>query len=766
MKTTIFIILSLLLSLCTADNVAQEEARAAWQITNFEITANVQQAERTLNAVAVLTARNVGRGPGTNFTFRLNSKASIKSVTVEGANATFRSVAETRGNMQRLTTSLPTPVAPNATLNLSISYILPIESNSGLAAISPLGSQFLPLSFWYPVPNTPFTVRGADTAPFRLTVNGTNVISSGVDKSVAGAATVYEQSLNAQPFFVQGDWDRIQGAGEGKGIDAYLPRGASPEERKQADSLIAVAAGARSFYTTLLGPVANVPVRLVYVRRGSGFNDGGTVLLESGAFRRQKIDSATALLIAEAVARIWLGGQFGIRGEGGGVLRDGLVRFLATSFIEKQFGRDAAAAEILRQRLAYVAVAKREAPLSRTTPLDDTYFSSVPNKGAMVWRLTERRMGRDVFLGALREFLQSANDNITGISLAAVRAALSQRGGESIKTLLDQEIDQITDRDLMIGLPQQRGAEWVSALRNLGSTDAPVTVTAISDRGEQLSVEAIVPARNFSEAVFKTTSRLVRTEIDPEKLYPQLDYANDTAPRTRDVADSISEATRQFGAQDYVKAESVARELIAVAPRMQEARIILARALLAQNKIDEAEKLFRGALDEPLPTASTLAWANIGLGEIAIKKGQTTEAARRFNDAVRADADYASSLLARTGRIRAESGATSGPPVDEAARAFLKQLDQTITSGKKAELDSRIVSGELVKFINGIIGSQPEIWQTRVLRSEQLEANLLAADVSISAKELGQERAGTAVLILARASDGWKLAGIDLFEVR
>src|SRR3977135_3956008 len=38
---------------------AQEEARAAWQITNFDITANVQQAERLLNVTAILSATNV-----------------------------------------------------------------------------------------------------------------------------------------------------------------------------------------------------------------------------------------------------------------------------------------------------------------------------------------------------------------------------------------------------------------------------------------------------------------------------------------------------------------------------------------------------------------------------------------------------------------------------------------------------------------------------------------------------------------------------------
>ena len=163
----------------------------------------------------------------------------------------------------------------------------------------------------------------------------------------------------------------------------------------------------------------------------------------------------------------------------------------------------------------------------------------------------------------------------------------------------------------------------------------------------------------------------------------------------------------------------------------------------------------------------TLAWANLGLGEIALRKGQAAEAAKRFNDAVRVDAEYAASLAARAERIKAEStAANGGPPVDETAKAFIGQLDNTITKGTKADLDAKIVSGELVRFVGGIIGTKPEVWQTRVLRTEPLEDNLLAADVSINAKTLGKEQSGTAVLILARVDGAWKLAGVELFEVR
>ena len=750
--------------LCLAAPVgAQTSSSPIWQVTSFEINANVQQNERLLSAVTTINATNIG-GPGRTFTVRLNSTASVKSVTVAGSPATFRPGQETRSELQRVEITLPSPVGPNATVSATLTYTIAVESNSGLTAISPIGTQFLPLSYWYPQPNSPFSVRGADSAPFKLTVNIPNATSSGVEKQAGAGSISFEQSLHGQPFFVQGDWDKLDGAADGKGITVLLEKGAGGEERKRAEALIAFAGMARTFYATSLGPAPEVPIRLVAVRRGAGFSDSGTVLFDADTLRLPKIDAATALAVAEAVARLWIGGQTAVQGEGGGVLRDGLVRYLATQFLEKQFGADAVKSELYRQRLAYVSVAQRDAPLARASQIESTYFNSVPNRGAMFWRIVDRRLGRDALLTVIRTAAQAGKSDPNGLNLPSVRAALVSRGGESLKALVDQQLDQVIDTDLMVGLPQQRGADWVAALRNIGSVDVTVTVVATTDTGQQVQTEATVPAKNFGEAVFKTTGKVVRVEIDPEKLYPQLDYGNDVMPRGKELSQALNEAYLQLGAQDFAKAEATARAMLAGAPRFQEAQIILARSLLGQNRIEDAEKLFRAALDEPLPFTATLAWASIGLGEIAMKRNQASEAVKRFTDAVIASRDYPSSLAARLARIRAEAAANSAPPVDENARTLITQFSQAVISNKKAELDSRIVSGELVKFINASIGT--ELWETKVVRTEQLNPNLIAADVQINAKKLGTVGAGTAVLMLARTPAGWKISGIDLFEVR
>ena len=233
---------------------AQAPATVIWQVNSFDVNASVQQAERTLNGVATINATNVGNGSGRTLTLRLNSKASVKSVAVGGAAASFRPGQEPRGDLQRVEITLPAAVAPNATVSATVTYALPVESNSGLTAISPIATQFLPLAFWYPMPNTPYSVRGADTAPFHLTVNIPNAISSGVEKAGPSGSITFDQSLFGQPFFVQGDWDKLEGAADAKNVIVMLEKGAGAEDRKHAEALMAFTAAARAFYAAALGP--------------------------------------------------------------------------------------------------------------------------------------------------------------------------------------------------------------------------------------------------------------------------------------------------------------------------------------------------------------------------------------------------------------------------------------------------------------------------------------------------------------------------------
>src|SRR5947209_16776801 len=403
------------------------EGAPAWQVLQYDITVNsvnTDGAQRSIAARAVLNVRNVGTGAGRTLTVRLSPDAKIESASVGSASAQFTLGKDARAKLQTAQLQLPASIPPGGTITATIEYRLTLAENTGLASVSPEGAQFLPLSNWYPTPNTTVAPRGADYAPVRLSVNGLaggdTFISTG--KSAGGG---FEQTLNAQPFFATGKWDTVEGSGDARSVSAFVHQGASADERREAEALIAFASSARTFYASVLGPAPDSPVRLVGVRRGAGFDTGGTLLLNHAVFRRQKLDSVTAMQIAEAVARLWVGGSVGVEGDGAGVVREGLARFLAALFVAKQFGKPAAEAEWMRMALLYAPVAERDAPLSKLTPVFETYFTSTTNKGALVWRLLMNAAGRDAFAGVLRgQFAAGTRP----LMLATLRAKLAEAG--------------------------------------------------------------------------------------------------------------------------------------------------------------------------------------------------------------------------------------------------------------------------------------------------------------------------------------------------
>ena len=198
-------------------------------------------------------------------TLRIGTAADVTAVAVNGAANEFTKGEEKTGtgSLQRLVVRMPT-VAPGGTVAVTVDYKLNVKDNSGLAAISSAGSQFLPLGYWYPTPNSWFFARGADYAPTRVQVNGASgklVIAPGQEN--AGA---FETKHAIQPFFLAGDWERSDAAG---GIGLYLPKGSSAEPKARGGELAAIASEASGFIAGILGSQADTQLKLAAVRRGS-----------------------------------------------------------------------------------------------------------------------------------------------------------------------------------------------------------------------------------------------------------------------------------------------------------------------------------------------------------------------------------------------------------------------------------------------------------------------------------------------------------------
>ena len=731
---------------------AQDDSRSsiAWEVKKYDITANLPSVEtdRNVNIKAGLTLKNISGSSGSRLTLRISESADVSAVKVNNSTADFskglEKINETQ-NLQRIIVRLPS-IQANASFTVEVDYKLNVKENSGLSAVSPIGSQFLPLSFWYPTPTSWFFAGGADFAPFKLQITAPNnqtIASSGVQSGNA-----FEQKLFGQPFLLTGDWDVVNS----NGVSVYMPKGAGADEKKRAEELALTASEAQNFTANLLGNAPDAPLRLVSVERGAGFSGGGTILIDDSAFRRQKNDAQTVMTIAEGVAKIWLGNANVVLGNGNGAIREGLSRYIATQFLENKYGKDIADVERLRQRISYSSVINRDAPLVIASPLDEYYFSTVSNKGAMIWRLLARKIGENEFYGKIR---QTLSDNKT--SLSEMRSAFSAQ-----KDFLDYAFDQITDTNLLVGLPQASGGQTKIALRNAGSIEAVVNIIATTAGGEKLSTQATIPAKSFAEVNFKTNDKIVRAEIDTDKFYPQIEYSDDVAPREFFESDPIVVIKRNFDKQDYTSAARDARKVLNVKPNFDEARLLLARSLLAQGKLTDAQKEFQTILDEKLPTARSLAWANLGLGDISLKTNQNAKAKTYFNEAIKADGDYGATLLARNGRNDAKDTTN----INESIKTFFNQFDKAAVSNSKAAVDALVVPGEVNKFANGI-GLQAQVWNTQITQVDMLNANTALVEAKLNVRLINKdEESGTAVFKVSKIGSNWKLSGVEIFEVR
>ncbi|MBP9664906.1 MAG: hypothetical protein KBD94_09800, partial [Pyrinomonadaceae bacterium] len=430
-------------AVCFAGSVmGQDAARpsATWQVQKYDIEAAIPAgAARSIPIRAKLSLKNVSPRPATTLTLRISPSAEITAVKLNDAIADFSKNEEKINSaisLQRISLR-PGSIASGGSLTAVVEYKLNLKENSGLASLTENGVHLLPLSFWYPTPNSWFFTQGADRAPMRLKVNsaaGFSVTSSGAETGGA-----FEDKTLAQPFFVAGSWD----AAALSGVSVLSPKGIGPDGQKRAAEVAALFSDARSFMAEFLGKAPDAPLRIVATRRGAGFTGSGTVLLDEAVFRRSGVDSAAVMNIAEAAARLWLGNSIAISGDGYGVISEGMARYLASQFIESKFGKDVADIERLRQRNSYASVSKRDAPMSTVSPLDDYYYPEVANKGAMTWRILAKRLGANEFWAIVRANMQDGD-----LSASELRSAFVSQ-----KPLVDALFDQVTEMNLLVGLP-------------------------------------------------------------------------------------------------------------------------------------------------------------------------------------------------------------------------------------------------------------------------------------------------------------------------
>ncbi|QQS41613.1 MAG: tetratricopeptide repeat protein [Acidobacteriota bacterium] len=717
-----------------------------WEVVKYDITTTLPADFRTgreLDVDATLTIKNISRNPASTVSLRISDQAAVSSVAAGGAAADFRSSPETTSGarpLQRTVVSVPS-VAPGGNIVVAVKYKLAVRENDGLAALSYAGSQFLPFSFWYPTPTSWFYTGGADFAPVKIKINGGG-LSAGT-----GSNGSFDLSLNGQPFFVAGQYEERTVNGV---VIAYPRRGTSQVSPGRLNRLAEIATKADAFISSRLGSSLEAPLKIICVKRGSGFADSGTMLVDDSVLVREKPDSSAVQTIVEGIAKSHLGNVISVSGDGYGVIREGLSRFISNEFIEQEFGEEAAEVERLRQRASYATISGRDAPLNIVSPVDGYFFTATANKGAIIFSYLASRSG-DRFYNVIREMAADKQ-----LSLAELRSAFP---GE--KEYLDYTLDRVTQMNLMVGLPVKANGRTRSALRNMGEVDARVEVVGTTASGGKLRTPVTVKANEFGEVYFDSAEEVVRVEVDAAKVYPQTDYTDDVAPRVVDEPDPLLFVKREFDRQKYAEAEKNAEAVLSQYPAFHDVRVLLARSQLALGKVTEARSNFEQVLALALPSPQSIAWSELGLGEIASRTGQASDAAGRFREAIASDADYGATL----GAVRDLIAAGGSSSVSEEVRSYFAAFDRAVVSNSKAQVDEIIAGGEVTRFASSVVG-QAQQWATTVRFVQEIDGVDIVVGTNVQLKLLNREvETGVAMFRLSRTPSGLKLVAVDVFEV-
>jgi tetratricopeptide (TPR) repeat protein len=791
----LFLYLSLLVSFTTTA-FAQE-----FEIKKFDLNATIVPAEYKVDVKARLQLVNLS-GPDLadkillsttdkpRLSFYLNAKAKVEGMKINDASVTIKTSEDERNNLLRVHTDITSTIASAREFNVDIVYSIPSIDRSTSLHISNGDVLLLPSSFWYPVIHTPYAGHGADTAPVSLTVAapaGLKLVSSGIRKS----ENSFEQSMAAQPFFLAGDYEVLTRGGESYPIELYFPRGVSETGKQQALRLVEEAERIISFYVKYFGVAALAPFRIIASparqlstattdtlsqSREVTFATVGAVTLDDTFFRRDTLDLGTIELLSAAAARSWIDGQVLLRGLGTGMLRDSLPVYLATQYLGVRYGAATIEEAFERYRRSYGSIARNDAPLLMQSPIDRNYTTSVYNKGALVWRLMEKQVGKEKFDEALRASLTRSRVDVLSLNewkspLCALsrcvnfKSELLRAGanGKIIDEIFTNWIDTVLLPDFAIGQPQKTANGFESTVTNFGEGDMTIDVQATTDKGEKLRQSVTLRASEYRSVTFPANVNITTVEADPEKLFLQSNYANDASPRRPSDLESYGKANIAFSKNDFAGAEALAREALKANVNAPTLQALLGRAMLAQNKRDEALQVFTEVLKtEPLPIQA-YGWAHLGLGEIAMQQNKAAEASRHYRLAAAADIDAATTIAARDGALKAESGTAKIP---EEIQQFLQKFDAAVLLSTADAINPFVELGSLRSFARSLVVRKPSIWVTTPLGAEEWDATRTAVDVKLRIKIENEDYTGRAVYVISRSGGKMRLSEVPVFDVK
>ncbi|MCS7080158.1 MAG: tetratricopeptide repeat protein [Chloracidobacterium sp.] len=807
-----------------AVGAAQAQEFADFGLVRSEIRVTLRPADYSADVTALLELTNIAKqAEARTLTLRLTKAAKVTAFTVNDRSMPTDEKKQpgTDTAIAAYVAELSPPLPPGGKVTAQLVYSLTYRESTNYAALTPGDSLLLPEAGWTPFIHLPQSSYGPDTAPYVLTVTRPadgEVWSSGVRQEV-GEHVVFTSTLAGSPWLVVQPFATLvsrrfsPAAGAPTVIAVYGAQGLPEKSARNAERLAEEVERMLLFYQALWGEVPirefrvlTTPRRIVADRRspelrGRDFDTDrairhaapGAALMETATLLRPALDAETIEWLTAAVAQTWLGGKVRLRGRGWTVLADALPAYLTSQYIQQHYGAAAERDFWLRRSFAYSRLANVRVsqqgfergidaiPLLQHPTFPD-YYVSVPNRGALVFRLLERLVGRDTLLGAVKATVGDASGTATYDTFRA--RLVGTPPDERRASFFRQWFEELSEPDFVVGIPVKRedGPGWRCALRNLGTGDAVLPVVALTDKGEKLTAIVEVPSKGYGTAVFETTATIVEVELDPEKLYPQVRFGydrnskqfdNDARPERRHafslLLDAEATLTRRLKAdeteaQRQAEAERLLREAVTREPGLALAHAYLARTLVAQGKLDAAQEAVAAVRRANPPSRYPLALALLTEGDLAAARKEHDRARAAYKTAFEMEAGPTLDEQARRGLLASENAAGRSFPPDDEIRAFLSTMDKAIRASTSKALESCFIRPDTSKFVLGIVVSKPDSWTTQAFRMERLDAQRVLLDVNVAVVSATKEaQAGTGLLTLRRVGAGWMVERLDQF---
>jgi hypothetical protein len=160
------------------------------------------------------------------------------------------------------------------------------------------------------------------------------------------------------------------------------------------------------------------------------------------------------------------------------------------------------------------------------------------SKGAMVWRIIEKQIGREALDQVVRGMLDRQKIDVLSVvewkaplctvsRCANVKGILTSNASQraAITDVFAQWIENVTVPDFAIGQPQKSATGWESTVVNFGSGDFTIPIIAVDDKGARFEQRDGKGRRVWIVTFASPVPNVDRGRSD--KVLIQKDYGND-----------------------------------------------------------------------------------------------------------------------------------------------------------------------------------------------------------------------------------------------